>query len=146
MIYCDFENEIKMKSKLVQHFSLLIALLGCLTLTAQNNKLIKEKTQLITHVQLIDGTGKPAVDAAVRIQGNKIIQIGALLPQKEEMVIDGQGWVLAPGFIDSHSHHFGDLDNHPEALPTNNQGITTIIIGQDGESYPMDTIAQMRSR
>jgi N-acyl-D-aspartate/D-glutamate deacylase len=133
----------KMKSKMVHRFSLLIVLLGCLTLSAQNNKLIKEKTQLITHVQLIDGTGKPAVDAAVRIQGNKIIQIGTLLPQKEEMVIDGHGWVLAPGFIDSHSHHFGDLDNHPEALPTNNQGITTIIIGQDGESYPMDTIAKM---
>ncbi len=143
MIYCDFENEIKMKSKLVHYFSLLIVLMGCLTLSAQNHKLIKEETQLITHVQLIDGTGKPAVNAAVRIQGNKIIQIGALLPQKEEMVIDGQGWVLAPGFIDSHSHHFGDLDNHSEALPTNNQGITTIIIGQDGESYPMDTIAQM---
>ena len=133
----------KMKSKMVHRFSLLIVLLGCLTLSAQNNKLIKEKTQLITHVQLIDGTGKPAVDAAVRIQGNKIIQIGTLLPQKEEMVIEGHGWVLAPGFIDSHSHHFGDLDNHPEALPTNNQGITTIIIGQDGESYPMDTIAKM---
>ena len=75
---------------MVHRFSLLIVLLGCLTLSAQNNKLIKEKTQLITHVQLIDGTGKPAVDAAVRIQGNKIIQIGTLLPQKEEMVIDGK--------------------------------------------------------
>lgn len=132
-----------MKSKLVHHFSFLIVLLGCLPLAAQNNKLAKEKTQLITHVQLIDGTGKPAKDAAVRIQGNKIIQIGSLVPQKEEMVIDGQGWVLAPGFIDSHSHHFDNLDIHPEALPTNNQGITTIIIGQDGESYSMDTLAQI---
>ena len=132
-----------MKSKLVYHFSFLIVLLGCLPLAAQNNKLVKEKTQLITHVQLIDGTGKPAKDAAVRIQGNKIIQIGSLVPQKEEMVIDGQGWVLAPGFIDSHSHHFDNLDIHPEALPTNNQGITTIIIGQDGESYSMDTLAQI---
>ena len=121
----------------------MIVLLGCLPLAAQNNKLVKEKTQLITHVQLIDGTGKPAKDAAVRIQGNKIIQIGSLVPQKEEMVIDGQGWVLAPGFIDSHSHHFDNLDIHPEALPTNNQGITTIIIGQDGESYSMDTLAQI---
>jgi len=132
-----------MKSKLVYHFSFSIVLLGCLPLAAQNNKLAKEKTQLITHVQLIDGTGKPAKDAAVRIQGNKIIQIGSLVPQKEEMVIDGQGWVLAPGFIDSHSHHFDNLDIHPEALPTNNQGITTIIIGQDGESYSMDTLAQI---
>jgi len=132
-----------MKSKLVTHFSMLIVLLSCLHLSAQNNKLSKEKTQLITHVQLIDGTGKPAVNTSVRIQGKKIIQIGTLLPQKDEKIIDGQGWVLAPGFIDSHSHHFGDLDSHPEALPTNNQGITTIIIGQDGESYRMDSIAQI---
>ena len=75
MIYCVFENEIKMKSKLVPHFFMLILLLGCLHLSAQNNKLSKEKTQLITQVQLIDGTGKPAVNTSVRIQGKKIIQI-----------------------------------------------------------------------
>lgn len=132
-----------MKIKWAPYFCFLFFLTGVFQLTAQEKKQYAKKTQLITHVQLIDGTGKSAVNASVRISEKKIIEIGTLIPLKGEEVIDGQGWVLAPGFIDSHSHHFGDLDNHPEALPTNNQGITTIIIGQDGESYPIDTIAKM---
>ena len=131
-----------MKIKLLSYASLLFVLTSTIVLHAQNKKPVQVKTLLITHVQLIDGTGKPSVNAAVRIQGNKIIQVGQLKPIKGEELIDGQGLVLAPGFIDSHSHHFGDLDSHPEAIPTNNQGITTIIIGQDGESFPMDTIAK----
>ncbi|MFM8487469.1 MAG: serine hydrolase, partial [Bacteroidota bacterium] len=47
---------------------------------------------------------------------------------------------MAPGFIDAHSHHFGGLDAHPEAIPSLNQGVTTILIGQDGNSYPLDTL------
>ena len=129
-----------MKTKWVHFFSFLFVLPGSLELAAQNKNQPPEKTQLITHVQLIDGTGKSAIPASVRISGKKIVQIGTLTPVKGEEIIDGQGWILAPGFIDSHSHHFGDLDTHPEAIPTNNQGITTIIIGQDGESFPMDTI------
>ena len=97
-------------------------------------------TQLINNVKLIDGTGSPAIDAEVRMIDNKIYEVGKLTAIENETVIDGKGYVLAPGFIDSHSHHFGDLDKHPEAIPTNNQGITTIVIGQDGGSYPMDTI------
>lgn len=130
-----------MKNKLVQLFYILLILTGPFKLAAQEKLEQQVKTQLITHIQLMDGTGKPAINASVRISGKKIVEIGKLSPLKGEEVIDGQGWVLAPGFIDSHSHHFGDVEAHPEALPTNNQGITTIIIGQDGGSLPMDTIA-----
>ncbi|MBL7761724.1 MAG: serine hydrolase [Sediminibacterium sp.] len=98
-------------------------------------------TQLISNVQIIDGTGVPAVKGAVRIENNIISEKGNLVPFKDEPVTDGQGLVLAPGFIDTHSHHFGGLKSKPEALPTANQGITTIAIGQDGDSYPMDTLA-----
>ena len=98
-------------------------------------------TQLINNVKLIDGTGSPAMDAEVRMIDNKIYEVGKLSAFENETVIDGKGLTLAPGFIDSHSHHFGDLEKHPEAIPTNNQGITTIVIGQDGGSYPMDTIS-----
>ena len=98
------------------------------------------KTELITNIKLIDGTGNPARNLSVRILDKKIWEIGQLTPFKNEKVIDGKGKVLAPGFIDSHSHHFGGLEKTPEAIPTANQGITTIVIGQDGGSYPMDTI------
>ena len=101
--------------------------------------------QLITNLLLIDGTGKPAYNASVRIKGNRIGEVGDLKPQKDELVIDGKGMVLAPGFIDAHSHHFWDIQNNTDALSTSNQGITTIVIGQDGSGYYMDTlIAKMK--
>ena len=107
------------------------------TLCAQSNK---GPDQLIVNVQLIDGTGVPARNASVRIRGGKIIAVGQIIALKGEKIIDGKGLVLAPGFIDSHSHHLSYLKRHPEALATSNQGITTIVIGQDGSGEPMDTL------
>lgn len=97
-------------------------------------------TQLIGHVELMDGTGLPARQESVRLKDDRIWEIGALSPFPNEKFIDGQGLVLSPGFIDTHSHHFGGLEAVPEAIPTASQGITTIVIGQDGSSYAMDTL------
>ena len=128
-----------MKNKLCLIFSILFLLFITDQLIAQK-KPSTSSTLFITNIQLIDGTGKPAYSASVRIQGNKILQVGSLKAMKNEQIMDGKGLVLAPGFIDSHSHHFADLEQHPQAIPTNSQGITTIIIGQDGGSYKMDTL------
>jgi N-acyl-D-aspartate/D-glutamate deacylase len=95
---------------------------------------------LIKNVLLIDGTGIKARKASVRILGNKIIATGTLEALDNEPVLDGQGKILAPGFIDSHSHHAGSLTAHPEAIAALSQGITTIVSGQDGQSRPVDSI------
>ena len=97
-------------------------------------------SSLIQNVWVIDGTGGPAKKGAVRISGNTIISIGSLTPLAGEKIIDGKGQYLSPGFIDSHSHHFGSLKKEPSGIAMTNQGITTIIIGQDGDSYPIDSI------
>jgi len=97
-------------------------------------------TQLIRNVRLIDGTGSVARKADVRLKDDKIWEIGNLTTFSNEENVDGQGFVLSPGFIDTHSHHFGGLTKVPEAIPAVSQGITTIVIGQDGSSYPMDTL------
>ncbi len=100
---------------------------------------------LITHIRLLDGTGKAAYPSEVRIQDHKIIAIGSLKALKGEKVIDGQNLILAPGFIDSHSHHLGDVSRNPDARSTASQGITTIVIGQDGESSPLGELeSQLR--
>ncbi len=104
------------------------------TVIAQNS------STLITNVRVMDGTGSPAVKGSVRIKGDIILEVGNLKPNPNEKVIDGKGQVLAPGFIDAHSHHLGDLQKNPNGLSTSNQGITTVVIGQDGESYPMDSL------
>ncbi|WP_459066036.1 serine hydrolase [Flavitalea flava] len=103
-------------------------------------------TRLITHVRVIDGTGIPARSASVRIEGNKIKAIGDLVPFPGEEILDGENKILAPGFIDSHSHLDGSLAEYPQALAAVSQGITTIIAGQDGYSMDIDSIKAQVSR
>lgn len=98
------------------------------------------RTHLIRQVKLIDGTGSPARREDVRLKDDRIWEIGQLSSFPGEQITEGNGRTLAPGFIDAHSHHFGGLDAHPEAIPSLNQGVTTIVIGQDGNSYPLDTL------
>lgn len=114
----------------------LLAAFICLT----NVSFAQEATTLISRVRIIDGTGIPAYTGAVRIKGDRIIEVGNLQALPGEKVVDGQNNILCPGFIDAHSHHFSSLRKFPEASATNNQGITTIVIGQDGSSYPMDSL------
>jgi len=97
-------------------------------------------THLITNVKVIDGTGLPAFTASVRIVEDRIRDIGPLTPFTNENITDGKGKILAPGFIDSHSHHDEGLEKNPSAIAITNQGITTIVVGQDGGSTPIDSI------
>lgn len=93
---------------------------------------------LITGARVVDGTGAPSRSAAVRVSGGVIREVGDLRPQPGERVIEAGGLVLAPGFIDTHSHHDRGLVESPAALPVVTQGITTIVIGQDGSSaFPL---------
>ena len=89
---------------------------------------------LIQKARIADGTGNPMYHADVAIKDGKIAKIGYRLKGQAEKVIDGTGKVLAPGFIDAHSH----LDKRIEAVPHCGhmlaQGVTTIIGGMCGGS------------
>lgn len=98
---------------------------------------------LIENVIVIDGQGNKPFKGSIRIKENKIEGVGQLVASKSDSIINGQGWYVAPGFIDSHSHH--DSGRAPTYEAALSQGITTIIIGQDGFSrFPigsyLDTI------
>ena len=96
--------------------------------------------QLINNVQVVDGTGLPAYPADVRLRNNRVFEIGDLTAYPNEPVVDGNGKILCPGFIDSHSHHDRYYLKDDNVLPAISQGITTIITGQDGGSHlPLDT-------
>lgn len=87
----------------------------------------------IVNAVIIDGTGAPGFRGALRYRGDSIVAVGAdVTPQAGDSVIDAGGLVLAPGFIDSHSHHDRFLTRTPDARAAVSQGITTIIAGQDG--------------
>jgi N-acyl-D-amino-acid deacylase len=92
------------------------------------------KTTVIVNAQIADGTGKPLRKANVRIAGDHILRIGNFKPEKNERVVDAKGLVLAPGFIDIHNHSTEGLQADPLAETQIAQGITTVILGADGDS------------
>jgi N-acyl-D-amino-acid deacylase len=95
-------------------------------------------TILIVNANIIDGTGTPSTMGAVRLSGDTIVGVGDLDANSNDTVIDAGGLTLAPGFIDTHSHHDGGLREDLAALPMVTQGITTIVVGQDGgHQYPI---------
>ncbi len=97
-------------------------------------------THLIQNVRLIDGAGNPVRTVDVRLKGDRIWETGALEPFPGEAVTEGRGKVLTPGFIDTHSHHFGNMEQHRDMKAAVSQGITSIVIGQDGYGDLVDTI------
>lgn len=86
----------------------------------------------ITNVRIVDGTGAPARPGAVRVVAGRIEAVGEVRPARGDSVVDGHGLVLAPGFIDTHSHHDFGLVRTPDARAAVSQGITTIVAGNDG--------------
>ena len=87
---------------------------------------------LIRGARVIDGTGAPARSADVRITGDRIAAVGQLAPSPDDRIVDAGGLVLAPGFIDTHSHHDRGLESARDGLAMVSQGVTTIVVGQDG--------------
>ena len=91
-------------------------------------------TTLIGNARIIDGSGAAARAGSVRIAGDRIAEVGNLRARPGERVVDAGGLVIAPGFIDTHSHHDGRLFEMRDAVAAVSQGITTIVVGQDGGS------------
>jgi N-acyl-D-amino-acid deacylase len=89
---------------------------------------------LISNVSIVDGTGAQARAGSVRIVGGKIACAGVCRAAPGDATIDGKDQVLAPGFIDTHSHHDRKLDELRLAPAVVRQGVTTIVVGQDGFS------------
>lgn len=89
---------------------------------------------LIAGARVADGTGAPLSRADVRVRGDRIAEVGTLTPKDGEKVIHGDGLVLAPGFIDVHNHSTKGVQTDPLAQTQVSQGITTLVLGPDGDS------------
>ena len=94
---------------------------------------------------LVDGTGAPGRRADVGITGDRITFVGDAGPARvtAKRTIDAAGLVVAPGFVDPHTHAAGDLSS-PERKGNVNylmQGVTTVVTNNDGGG-PVDVAAQ----
>ncbi|MDC0772214.1 N-acyl-D-amino-acid deacylase family protein [Streptomyces sp. HD] len=86
---------------------------------------------VITGATVVDGTGAPAYTADVGIRDGRITAIGNVT-ESARTTEDATGLVLAPGFVDPHTHYDAQLFWDPYATPSLNHGVTTVAAGNCG--------------
>mgnify|MGYP001211500993 CR=1 FL=1 len=84
--------------------------------------------------EIIDGTGAPACPGDVAVQDGRIVAIGSNAGREARRVIDASGQVIAPGFIDIHTHSDFTLPLNHRAESKIRQGVTTEVVGNCGYS------------
>lgn len=89
---------------------------------------------ILRNGRVVDGTGSPWYRADVAIRGGVIAAVGPTIPGTARREIDVAGQVIAPGFIDVHSHGGSGIFDVPTADNYIRQGVTTLIAGPDGSS------------
>ena len=114
-----------------KHLFIPIVLLAWLSVSYSQQK---PTTTVIINAQIAEGTGKPLRNGNVRIVNDRIAEVGDFQPSKTDQIIDAKGLVLAPGFIDIHNHSTEGIESDPLAESQIAQGITTLVVGADGDS------------
>ena len=89
---------------------------------------------LIRGGTVIDGTKAPRHDADIGIRDGRIVAIGDLAHATADRVLDAGGRIVAPGFIDSHTHDDQAVLSQPELRFKVSQGVTTVVAGNCGIS------------
>ena len=89
---------------------------------------------IIANGQVVDGLGTPPARADVGLRGDRIAAVGDLAAATAVARFDATGQVVAPGFIDVHSHDDQAVFLRATSLPKLSQGVTTVVVGNCGIS------------
>jgi N-acyl-D-aspartate/D-glutamate deacylase len=97
---------------------------------------VPEYDLLIKNGRVVDGTGNPWFHGDVAITGDKIVAVGRVPEGKAKRTVDAKGLVVAPGFIDIHSHSDDLLIEDGHAQSKIRQGVTTEVLGEGRSAGP----------
>ncbi len=99
---------------------------------------------LIRNGRIVDGTGNPWFHGDVAVRGDRVIAVGRIPKTHAKREIDAKGLVVAPGFIDMHSHSDFVLFEDGDAQSKIRQGVTTDVLGEGGSAGPF--VSQLSPR
>lgn len=101
---------------------------------------------VIRNARIVDGTGMPWYRGDVAIRGDTIVQVAPAITAPAKRVVDAKDAVLAPGFIDIHTHAGRALFKVPTADNYIRQGVTTVLEGADGAGSALGNTAPLPLR
>lgn len=125
----------------------MIRLLSIAALYVFASSLSAQETQydlILRNGRIVDGTGNPWFVGDVAIKGDKIVGVGRALAGKAKREIDAKGFVIAPGFIDMHSHSDYLLLEDGSAQSKIRQGVTTEVLGEGNSVGP--NVGELKER
>src|SRR5262249_33840008 len=94
--------------------------------------LVREVDLVIRNGLVIDGTGSARRRADVGIAADRIVAVGEIRGVGRAREIDATGRIVAPGFVDAHTHDDRALLSMPDLTPKGSQGVTTVVAGNCG--------------
>lgn len=116
---------------------LIIGVLLVASLTSASASAADEPYDLvIRHGRIVDGTGNPWFVGDLAVRGDRIVAVGRVPAGPAKREIDAKGFVVAPGFIDMHSHSDFLLLEDGAAQSKIRQGVTTEVLGEGSSSGP----------
>lgn len=89
---------------------------------------------IVRNGTVIDGTRAPRFKADVAVKDGRIAKVGDLAGERSREEFDAEGRIVAPGFIDAHTHDDRLMLSAPEMAPKVSQGVTTVVAGNCGVS------------
>jgi dihydroorotase/N-acyl-D-amino-acid deacylase len=128
------------KRILVASVCVVVAMVGQRTLVGQQ----AAYDLIIRNGHVVDGTGNPWFAADVAVRGDRVVAVGRLAGATAKREIDARGLVVAPGFIDLHTHSDQTLLADGNAESKVRQGVTLDVIGESTSVAPRDGLSEAK--
>lgn len=92
---------------------------------------------IFRNATIVDGTGSPASTGDLAVAGDRIVAVGDCsdVSTSGARIIDADGALLTPGFVDLHTHYDGQITWDPIVAPSSVHGVTTVAVGNCGVGF-----------